>query len=78
MASGLAENDSRPLPATIVPAGRVRHSAVPNLSAPNRPRRNGVGSRFRATIHQMESVLAENDSRPLPAKLDTIQVADPD
>jgi hypothetical protein len=25
---------------------------------------NGVGSRFRATIHGMESGLPENDSRP--------------
>jgi hypothetical protein len=28
--------------------------------------RNGVGSRFRATINHMESGLPENDSRPLP------------
>ncbi len=27
--------------------------------------RNGVGSRFRATIHHMESGFSENDSRPL-------------
>ena len=28
---------------------------------------NGVGSRFRATIHHMVSRVSENDSRPLPA-----------
>ena len=29
--------------------------------------RNGVGSRFRASINHMESGLPENDSRPLAA-----------
>ena len=30
------------------------------------PSANGVGSRFRATTNQLENVLSENDSRPLP------------
>jgi hypothetical protein len=36
--------------------------------------RNGVGSRFRATINRMESGLPENDSRPLPRWRDTDSV----
>ncbi|TVS19594.1 MAG: hypothetical protein EA424_07885, partial [Planctomycetaceae bacterium] len=64
--NGMPENDSRPLPAPIVQPGRVQHSPVPSLSTANRPKRNGVGSRFRATINHVENGMPENDSRPLP------------
>ena len=39
--------------------------------------RNGVGSRFRATMNHMESGLPENDSRPLPRNVTRIHLSVP-